>query len=108
MHHNKVLTLNRNKPAILSERQAQQQHHEAQQRQHQNTRKMDEINGHEIILKTLIKKSARCVFDLINGARVEGRITQFDRFTITVQESEKTSPTTMFKHSIQSFSGVSA
>lgn len=44
----------------------------------------DYKNGHETILKTLIRDRSIVEVELTDGSDVRGRITQFDNYTITI------------------------
>lgn len=67
-------------------------------------REFDPRNGHEAILRTMIKKRARAVLVLTDGTTVMGRVSQFDHFSITVySEDNGGMPETFFKHGIRSF-----
>lgn len=70
---------------------------------------LDPRNGHEAILRTMIKKKAEMVLVLNDGTSVFGRISQFDNFTITIYpEDNGGMPETFFKHAIRSFTQASS
>lgn len=70
----------------------------------QPRREIDPRNGHEAILRTMIKKKAKAVLYLTDGTSIAGRISQFDHFTITIySEDNNDMPETFFKHVIRSF-----
>lgn len=72
--------------------------------QQQPRREMDPRNGHEAILRTMIKKKARAVLVFNDGTSIVGRISQFDHFTITIYPDDNAGlPETFFKHGIRSF-----
>ncbi len=85
-----ILTLPRREPKVAELETAKKQ--------------FDPKNGHEAILRTIIKKRADVVLTLNDGSAVYGRISQFDNFTITVYPDDNDGmPETFFKHSIRSF-----
>lgn len=70
----------------------------------ENTKQLDPRNGHEAILRTMIKKRQVAILTLNDGTTVAGRISQFDNFTITIYPEENDGmPETFFKHAISSF-----
>lgn len=73
-------------------------------------KKMDKSNGHEIILKSYIINRSPIRLNLDDGKFQNGRITQFDKFTITIMKHSpqglEVGLETYFKHSIKSFSPV--
>lgn len=72
----------------------------------ENTKKpFDPINGHEAILKTLIRNRSNVIIVLDkDGSSVVGRISQFDTTTITIYPEDNAGlPETFFKHAIRSF-----
>ena len=65
---------------------------------------IDPRNGHEAILRTLIKKKAEIAITFRDGTQVYGRISQFDNFTITIYPDDNDGmPETFFKHDMRSF-----
>lgn len=66
---------------------------------------LDTRNGHETILRTLIKKRQNVTLRLLDGTEIDGRISQFDKFTITIWPTDGKGPETFFKHSLVSFCG---
>lgn len=67
-------------------------------------RPLDPRNGHEAILKTMIKNRQEVAITFRNGEQVFGRISQFDNFTITIYPDDNDGmPETFFKHDIRSF-----
>lgn len=66
---------------------------------------LDPRNGHETILRTLIKKRQNVTLRLLDGSEIDGRISQFDKFTITIWPTDGKGPETFFKHSLASFCG---
>lgn len=79
-------------------------HRKSGNNQQQGRREFDPHNGHEAILRTMIKKRSRAVLALTDGTTVVGRISQFDHFTITLySEDNGGMPETFFKHGIRSF-----
>lgn len=67
-------------------------------------REMDPRNGHEAILRTMIKKKATAILVLTDGTTIAGRVSQFDHFTITIYPEDNAGrPETFFKHGIRSF-----
>jgi len=67
-------------------------------------KELDRDNGHEIILRTMISKRQRILLTFKDNTCVKGRISQFDRWTITVWlDEEHSKPETFFKHDIRSF-----
>lgn len=70
----------------------------------------DHKNSHHSILATLVKKGATVGLTLMNGMTVQGVITQFDSYTITLQKSTTSStpraPETYYKHGILSFTAL--
>lgn len=70
----------------------------------QRRRPLDPRNGHEAILKTMIKNRQDIAITFRNGEQVYGRISQFDNFTITIYPDDNDGmPETFFKHDIRSF-----
>lgn len=70
----------------------------------QQRRPLDPRNGHEAILKTMIKNRQDIAITFRNGEQVYGRISQFDNFTITIYPDDNDGmPETFFKHDIRSF-----
>lgn len=72
-------------------------------------KKMDNVNGHEIILKSYISNKSPIRLTFNNGDHQDGRVTQFDKFTITLMKrigDLEAGLETYFKHSIKSFSPV--
>lgn len=68
---------------------------------------MDHENGHEIILRTLIRHRTPTRFTLLSGEQVTGTVTQFDKTTITVRPTGSSGkPMTIFKHAIEAFTGL--
>lgn len=72
---------------------------------------MDHENGHEIILRTLIRHRTLTRFTLLSGEQITGVVSQFDKTTITVRPTGAPNnaagkPVTIFKHAIETFSGL--
>lgn len=77
-------------------------------RERTNAKPLDPKNGHEAILRVLIKKRQLVLLKLMDGSEIRGHISQFDNYTITVYPEGGNGPTTIFKHSLSSFTGVDA
>lgn len=86
---------------ILSLRPRDSQAYEAAR---STSKPLDPRNGHEAILRTLIKKKADIAITFRDGTQVYGRISQFDNFTITIYPDDNDGmPETFFKHDMRSF-----
>lgn len=59
--------------------------------------------GHEVILASSAKKRTTIEFVMMDNEVITGKISQYDRYTITIWETGKTAPTTFFKHAIKLF-----
>lgn len=70
----------------------------------------DHKNSHHAILATLVKKGSQVGLTFLDGTTVQGTITQFDSYTITVQKYTSSStpraPETYYKHAIKSFTAL--
>lgn len=66
---------------------------------------LDRNNGHEIILRSMIAKRQRITLTFVGGGEcVTGRLSQFDKYTITIwPEDNDNKPETFYKHDIRSF-----
>lgn len=76
----------------------------------QERKPKDHKNSHHSILATLVKKGAKVGLTLMNGERLQGVITQFDSYSITIQKHTESStpraPETFYKHGILSFTAL--
>lgn len=76
-------------------------------RKGRNSKPLDTRNGHETILKGFIIRRESIALNLMNGKTYNGRVTQFDNYTITIQLETRHDGhgqlKTFFKHCIESF-----
>lgn len=83
----------------------------ADNRDQSKPKPMDYKDGHEIILRTLIRHRTLTQFTLLSGDTIIGIVSQFDKSTITVRPTGAPGnatgkPVTIFKHAIETFSGL--
>lgn len=62
---------------------------------------------HETILKTYISRRCDVCLHLNDGSQYIGRISQFDKWSVTIVDSDGSNPETFFKHAIRSFKPLS-
>jgi RNA chaperone Hfq len=70
---------------------------------HSNKKPQDFKNGHQTILKTLIRENSLAVFDMLDGTQLRGQVTQFDNYTITITRHSDGQYRTIFKSAIKCF-----
>ena len=61
---------------------------------------------HETIFGAIKKSGKEIKIYMINGNSYHGDVSQFDKFTVTIRESESNGLRTIFKHAIESFGAM--
>lgn len=76
-------------------------HHIQQQRQRE-PRQMPPV-GHERPLAAMISSGQNIIIQLIGGEEIVGKITHFDKWSITYIAEGSSVPSVMFKHAMEGF-----
>lgn len=63
--------------------------------------------GHDVILMGLIKRGTIVELRLTSGDVEYGRVSQMDKWTITLRDEKTDRPRTFYKHAIESFGEAS-